>query len=308
MYGDEIFMKNYLGGMKMPKIISIIEAFQGLIKNKHVDVIQFPNKGTGSVFGCVADLGQEIKLIRAFNNEEVANYSLAEIQATNEQTIERLKSTYSFRVDEIIESGPLGQVLQEEWFEAGDILYICSTELMTKSMQASYEKAISIAWRKHCPIVFNVLLNGATSDQMNENQALLKRYIDISDIIIVNETDLPPLTGINNEQEAIKSLLRQVPTVVYTKSMHGSRVYTRAYQVSHSGMFVPKEEKAKAHDVFVGAFLTQLLMHQVHGEIAIDKLKMYEILHYSTSQSYFIELGSEKNQDYEVYTKKNQAM
>lgn len=285
----------------MGKIITMGEVLVDFKIDNNGGYIKSAGGAPANVAACVAKLGGETQLITKLGKdvfgdylvEELENSSVntARIMRTNEAKtglafITHLKNgEQSFLFYRNLSADKLlnENEIDEKWFEQGDILHFCSLNLMDSVARNAHDKAIAIAWKKGCLICFDPNIRVSIYDDHIAYKEMVNRYLDYADILKINSEELYFITGIEDEQQAIRQLLSRVQMLVYTKGNKGALVYTKAYRVSHPGFEATLVDKTGAGDAFMGGFLYQLALNQVHGEYAVDKRKMTNILAFSNA-------------------------
>ncbi|HAX73820.1 MAG TPA: carbohydrate kinase [Firmicutes bacterium] len=283
----------------MTKVISIGEALIDFMPTGETGYELSPGGAPANVAACVSILGGESQIITKLGNDFFGDYLLGIMKSKNINCSSVLRTneantglafvshTHGGERSFLFYRNPSSDMLldeseiKEEWFEKGDVLHFCSVDLVDAPVRKAHDKAIEIAWKKRCFICFDPNIRLSLWDDHEEYKNIVNKYIDYADIIKVSDEELFFITGITNEEEAIKTLLNRVQMVVYTKGRKGAEVFTKVYHVSHLGHEAEPIDTTGAGDSFIGAFLYQLIKKQVDGEFAVDKIKMEEILDFA---------------------------
>lgn len=149
--------------------------------------------------------------------------------------------------------------IEAEWFAAGDILHFCSVDLIEAPVKYAHKKAITLAKEAGAFISFdpNVRLP-LWPDGESCRQAILE-FLPYADLVKISDEELTFITGIEDEQEALASLLvGDVKHVIYTKGPQGAVWVTKTYQADVAGMKVNAIDTTGAGDAFIGSLLYQL--------------------------------------------------
>lgn len=178
--------------------------------------------------------------------------------------------------------------IKEEWFEPGDIFHFCSVDLIDAPVRYAHNKAIEYAKKNNSVICFDPNLRLALWNDHNEYKKVVNHYIGLSNMIKVSDEELEFITGISDEQTAIKTLLDRVSMVVYTKGSKGAELYTKNYVVSHPGFKTTAIDTTGAGDSFIGSFIYQLLKENVNILESHDENKIKEILEFSNGVAAYV--------------------
>lgn len=146
------------------------------------------------------------------------------------------------------------------WFHEGDVLHFCSVDLIEAPVKYAHSKAIQSAKVSGAFISFdpNVRLPLWESGELCRQTIL--EFIPQCHLLKVSSDELAFITGIEEEQEAVKSLfVGEVVHVVYTKGAEGAVWYMRGGEhASVEGCKVKTVDTTGAGDAFIGALLMQL--------------------------------------------------
>jgi len=146
-------------------------------------------------------------------------------------------------------------------FEEGDILHFCSVDLIEAPVKYAHIKAIDAMKAVGGKISFDPNLRFPLWKSKEELRATVQEFIPKANILKVSDEELEFITGIADEEEAIKSLfVGDVEYVIYTLGPDGARIYTKDGSVSVAGGYkVDVVDTTGAGDAFIGGFLYRVL-------------------------------------------------
>lgn len=162
-----------------------------------------------------------------------------------------------------------------DWFQAGDIIHFCSVDLVESPMKQAHKKAIMAISKAGGLVSFdpNVRLPLWKSEE-DCRQAILE-FLSYAHIVKVSDEELEFITGINNEEKAIRSLFTgNVKAVVYTKGAAGADLFLSEEKFESSGYAVMPVDTTGAGDAFIGGFLYQLLRLAANPENVEEILRL----------------------------------
>ncbi len=174
----------------------------------------------------------------------------------------------------------------EEDFEEGSILHFCSVSLIDAPIKQAHKKAIEYTTKHNGIISFdpNVRLPlWKTSEACRE--AILA-FLPLSNIVKISDEELEFITGIKDEQEALKSLfVGNVEVVIYTKGTNGSDFITKDRVVTVPSFKVKAEDTTGAGDSYIGSFLYQVskTAANLHELVQLSDEKVTEIMTFSAA-------------------------
>jgi fructokinase len=169
--------------------------------------------------------------------------------------------------------------IKEEWFEDAFALHFCSVCLGDFPMKETHKQAIEYARNKGALISFdpNLRFNLWESEEALKEAVL--EFIPYADILKVSDEELSFITGIEDEEAAIKSLFRgSVEMIVYTKGSKGAYVYTKNATAYAESMKVKAVDTTGAGDAFIGSFLYCLETWMRENDIVLSDISSNEDL------------------------------
>ncbi|EGC91037.1 MULTISPECIES: carbohydrate kinase family protein [Turicibacter] len=174
----------------------------------------------------------------------------------------------------------------EEDFEEGIILHFCSVSLIDAPIKEAHKKAIEYTTKHNGIISFdpNVRLPLWKTPEACR-QAILE-FLPLSNIVKISDEELEFITGIKDEQEALKSLfVGHVEVVIYTKGTEGAEFITKERNISVPSFKVKAEDTTGAGDSYIGSFLYQVSKAATNLEelVNLDEAKVVEILTFSAA-------------------------
>ena len=159
--------------------------------------------------------------------------------------------------------------IDEEWFQAQDILHFCSVNLIEAPVKYAHIRAIEVIKAQGGIVSFDPNVRLPLWPDNEQCRQTILQFIPCSHILKISDEELAFITGLQDEQAAISSLfIGDVEMVIYTKGPNGAELYTKEYQVSIPARKVQVLETTGAGDAFIGAFLYQ---------ISLQKLPLREI-------------------------------
>lgn len=269
----------------MKKVIGIGEAlidFIPLEKGKPLQAVeQFQRVAGGApanVCACVAKLGQRSMLLTKLGKDAFGDYIVDTLNQVGVDTsmIKRTKKAntalafvslkfdgnrdFSFYRNPSADMLLSFEEVDEDIFEAGDIMHFCSVDLIDAPVRKAHDKAIQIAQKKQCLISFDPNVRLPLWEDHSEYKRVINHYIDLADIVKISDEELLFITDKTFEQDGIQELFRgNVKLVIYTEGAKGARIYTRYNSYYHQGYKVEAIDTTGSGDAFIGAFLVALL-------------------------------------------------
>ncbi|MFC0559214.1 PfkB family carbohydrate kinase [Halalkalibacter alkalisediminis] len=173
--------------------------------------------------------------------------------------------------------------LKAEWFEEAEVYHFGSISLIDHPVREATMEGIKLATEHNMVISFdpNIRLSLWKSEEDAREQIL--QSIPAAHMVKISEEELSFLTGINEEQEAVSTLMSGlVQLIIVTKGKEGCSYYTKGSSGSVKGITVKPIDATGAGDAFVGGFLYQVSqeINQIDDlhELLNDQKKLEEIL------------------------------
>ena len=153
--------------------------------------------------------------------------------------------------------------VKEEMFSRGDVLHFCSVSLPESPTRHAIKRAAGYAREKGALVSFDVNVRLNLWQDENALKSAIAEFLPLADIVKVTDDELEFITGLSDEKEGIKRLLRQAPhaeVIFVTRGANGSAVYDRAMN-GRSYAAYPAEvaDTTGAGDCFIGSIIAHLL-------------------------------------------------
>ncbi|MGX1192133.1 carbohydrate kinase family protein [Metabacillus sp. SLBN-84] len=146
-------------------------------------------------------------------------------------------------------------------FQEGDFLHFCSVDLVESPMKQTHIELINKVRNAGGVVCFDLNVRTALWPDETMCRNTILQFVTKADIIKVSSEELEFVSGITNEEDAIRSLLNgHVKAVVYTKGNEGAAIYIKDEGVyEHSGFKITPVDTTGAGDAFIGGFLSELV-------------------------------------------------
>lgn len=150
--------------------------------------------------------------------------------------------------------------IDEGWFQDGDILHFCSVDLVESPMKKAHTKAIRVAKEKGAIISFDPNVRLPLWEDAEECRTTIRDFLPHAHLVKISDEELEFITGISDENEAIRSLFTgDVKAIIYTKGAEGAVLYINGENFSSTGYKVSVQDTTGAGDAFIGGFLYKVL-------------------------------------------------
>lgn len=146
-------------------------------------------------------------------------------------------------------------------FQKSDILHFCSVDLCDAPVKAAHDRAICNARAAGALISFDPNLRYSLWHSRDALLQTVKAYLPLADIIKVSTEELLDITGISDEETAVRTLFSgEVKLVIVTDGKRGATAYTQGVKVSSPADMSKKvADTTGAGDSFIGTVLCQIL-------------------------------------------------
>lgn len=145
-------------------------------------------------------------------------------------------------------------------FKSEDILHFCSVDLIEAPVKYAHIKAIDEMKAAGGIISFDPNLRFPLWESKRELIETVKAFIPKANILKISDEELEVVTGIQDEEQAIKSLfVGDVTYVIYTLGGDGAKIYSKADVYFAPGYKVKVADTTGAGDSFIGSFLYQVI-------------------------------------------------
>ena len=134
------------------------------------------------------------------------------------------------------------------------ILHFCSVSLIDAPIKQAHKKAIEYATKYNGIISFDPNVRLPLWESPEACRQAILEFLPLSNIVKISDEELEFITGIKDEQEALKSLfVGNVEVVIYTKGTNGSDFITKERKVTVPSFTVKAEDTTGAGDSYIGA-------------------------------------------------------
>lgn len=174
--------------------------------------------------------------------------------------------------------------VNEEDFQNGDILHFCSVSLIDAPIKKAHNKAIEYCVKHNGIISFDPNIRLPLWKDPNDCREAILEFMPRANILKISDEELEFITGIKNEDEALRSLfVGNIKLVIYTKGSGGADFITKARTINSPCFKVQVEDTTGAGDSFIGAFLYQIVESNLdmRSLIELEEDKIKEILKFS---------------------------
>ncbi|MGL5414603.1 MAG: sucrose-6-phosphate hydrolase [Clostridium sp.] len=174
----------------------------------------------------------------------------------------------------------------EDIFNKDDILHFCSVSLIEAPIKKAHLKAIEYAKEKGTIISFDPNVRLPLWKSKQECRETILEFIPKADIIKISDEELEFITGIKDEDEALKSLfVGSIKVILYTKGKNGVEFITKNRKIAKRGFSVEAVDTTGAGDAFIGAFIYVLLRYKynIASLEALNDGRIEEILNFSNA-------------------------
>lgn len=285
----------------MNKLICIGEAFIDFMPEDHDKFAKSPGGAPANVACCVSKLGGNSQFITKVGNDFFGDFLYKAIESVGVQCKSIYRTSKSntglafvyhkehgernflFYRDPSADMLLDESEIEEQWFNEGDILHFCSVDLIDAPVRYAHNRAIKFAKKNNCTICFDPNIRLNLWHDHEEYKKIINEYIKYADILKVSNDELEFITGIKNEELAIKSLLKRVPVVICTKGRDGAAFYNNKVSVYHKGFDIKAIDTTGAGDSFIGSFIYQLLKYKIDIKECADKERIEEMIKFSNA-------------------------
>lgn len=288
------------------KVLTIGEALIDLMGDENGRFVPSPGGAPANVAACISRLGGHANLLTKLSCDFFGDYlleqmSLAKIDCstvvrTNEGKTGMAVVThnkYGERSFTFYRESSADLLLDENeiepsWFVEPHILHFCSVSLVEAPIKKAHQKAIELSKSKGGLVCFDPNIRVSLWDDLDAYKTTINEFIQYADILKISDEELQFITGIEDEKEAIESLLKKVKVVIYTMGGNGACIFTPNYVVTHPGVETSVVDTTGAGDSFIGAFLYQLAHHKVDNCLDIKLEQMEEFLSFANTVASYV--------------------
>ncbi len=173
--------------------------------------------------------------------------------------------------------------IDENWFDAGDVLHFCSVDLIEAPVKYAHKKAIEGIKSKGGTIVFDPNLRFPLWQDKNELKQTVLEFADYADIIKISDNELEFITGTNDVKAAAKMMLAKGAKIfLYTMGKDGARIITDNIDVMCGGFSIKAIDATGAGDAFIGSFIASLMIENISAD-NMDENQAKKLLTYANA-------------------------
>ena len=146
-------------------------------------------------------------------------------------------------------------------FKEGDILHFGSVDLCDAPVRLAHVVAIERARAADALVSFDPNLRYNLWESAEELLSVVREFLPLADIVKVSDEELLDITGIEDEKEAVRSLMKgEVKLVFVTKGKGGAAAYTKDTEAwEPTDLNSPVVDTTGAGDSFIGTILSLIL-------------------------------------------------
>lgn len=158
-------------------------------------------------------------------------------------------------------------------FDSSDILHFCSVDLIDAPVKKAHQQVIEQAIAAGGLVSFDPNVRLPLWDSSEACREAINEFLPYAHVVKVSDEELAFITGIEDEEEALKSLFTgNVECIIYTLGAKGAIMLLKNGETfKHTGFQVQAIDTTGAGDAFVGATLFQL------QKFAITQTKVNQI-------------------------------
>lgn len=176
--------------------------------------------------------------------------------------------------------------INEDVFKDGGLLHFCSVSLIDAPIKEAHRKAIEYAEKNECIISFDPNVRLPLWNTPEDCRKAILEFLPFANIIKISDEELEFITGIKDENEALKFLLQgNVQVIIYTKGTAGAEFITKNNKVFSESFKVNAQDTTGAGDSFIGSFLYKIAESEYNLEklINLDNERIEEILTFANA-------------------------
>ncbi|MEE0880908.1 MAG: PfkB family carbohydrate kinase, partial [Turicibacter sp.] len=148
-------------------------------------------------------------------------------------------------------------------------------------IKQAHKKAIEYATKYNGIISFDPNVRLPLWESPKACRDAILEFLPSSNIVKISDEELEFITGISDEQEALKSLfVGNVEVVIYTKGTNGSDFITKDRTITVPSFTVKAEDTTGAGDSYIGSFLYQVAktVSTLEDLVNLDEKKLTEMM------------------------------
>ncbi len=285
-------------------LIDFIPAQKGVALKDVVSFERAPGGAPANVAAAVAKAGGQASMITKLGEDAFGDFlieTLDNVGVNTEHIARTKKANTALAFVSLKEDGerdfsfyrnPSADLLlsedeiSESWFNEGDILHFCSVDLVESPMKQAHVKAIRVAKEKGVMISFDPNVRLPLWENAEDCRTTIRDFLPHAHLVKISDEELEFITGISDEEEAIRSLFTgDVKAIIYTKGAAGAVLYVDGESFSSTGYQVSVQDTTGAGDAFIGGFLYKLLEKKaiLSNLVSILKNENNDILTYANA-------------------------
>lgn len=285
-------------------LIDFIPAQKGVALKDVVSFERAPGGAPANVAAAVAKAGGQASMITKLGEDAFGDFlieTLDNVGVNTEYIARTKKANTALAFVSLKEDGerdfsfyrnPSADLLlsedeiSESWFNEGDILHFCSVDLVESPMKQAHVKAIRVAKEKGVMISFDPNVRLPLWENAEDCRTTIRDFLPHAHLVKISDEELEFITGISDEEEAIRSLFTgDVKAIIYTKGAAGAVLYVDGESFSSTGYQVSVQDTTGAGDAFIGGFLYKLLEKKaiLSNLVSILKNENNDILTYANA-------------------------
>lgn len=230
------------------------------------------------------ETGVETVPLPSWNGVHGENGDRAEsaVNAVNDNNAANAKNAVNAENDGIDGNDGIGRTggtgeIGEIGFGPGDILHFSSADLVDAAAKLAHRRVIEAARRNGGFISFAPAARLSPGPDSDARREAALEWLPLAHLVKIGRDDLTFLTGMEEEQPALRSLFQgNVEHVLYTRGSRGAEWISKRFRAFLPGLPVDTADTAGAGDAFVGALLYQLQrseLSELDGTVAATLLR-----------------------------------
>lgn len=174
--------------------------------------------------------------------------------------------------------------IQEDSFEEGNLLHFCSVSLIDAPIKEAHITAIELTEKNNGIVSFDPNVRLPLWKSAEDCRKAILEFLPKSNILKISDEELEFITGIKDEEEALKSLFKgKVELVIYTKGIIGAEFITKDRKIFEKAFNVKAQDTTGAGDSFIGSLLYSIAKEEysLKALVNLKEEKIREILKFS---------------------------
>lgn len=144
-------------------------------------------------------------------------------------------------------------------FKPGAILHFGSVDLVESPMKHAHEVAIKLAHQNRCFVTFDPNIRLPLWPDVNLYHDVIQQFIPHAHLLKISDDELPFITRLENEKDAIHSLFKgHVKVIIVTRGAQGISLYASGLHLHVPSLPVHVVDTTGAGDSVMGAVLYRI--------------------------------------------------